>query len=93
MGAKTQFWDRRVTLNLTGFWTEIRDYQALVNDGQNSTLRGYLANAGKVRVRGVEADFLGTAERSLQPLHQQRLLQHQVRRLHQRAMPARIVRR
>jgi iron complex outermembrane receptor protein len=57
LGAKTQFWDRRITFNLTGFWTQIRDYQALVNDGQNSTLRGYLANAGKVRVRGIEADF------------------------------------
>ncbi len=57
LGAKTQFWDRKATLNLTGFWTEIKDYQALVNDGQNSTLRGYLANAGKVRVRGLEADF------------------------------------
>jgi iron complex outermembrane recepter protein len=57
LGAKTQFWDRKATFNLTGFWTEIKDYQALVNDGQNSTLRGYLANAGKVRVRGVEGDF------------------------------------
>jgi iron complex outermembrane receptor protein len=57
IGAKTQFWDRKVTFNLTGFWTQIKDYQALVNDGQNSTLRGYLANAGEVRVRGVEADL------------------------------------
>lgn len=56
-GLKTQFWDRRATLNLTGFWTEIRDYQAIVNNGQNSVLRGYLANAGKVRTRGVEAEF------------------------------------
>lgn len=57
IGAKTQFWDRKVTLNVTGFWTSIKDYQALVNDGQNTTLRGYLANADEVRVRGVEADF------------------------------------
>lgn len=57
LGVKTQFWDRKATLNVTGFWTQIKDYQALVNDGQNSTLRGYLANAGEVRVRGVEADF------------------------------------
>ncbi|PZQ60046.1 MAG: TonB-dependent receptor [Sphingomonas taxi] len=57
LGAKSQFWDRRVTLNVTGFWTEIRDYQAVVNNSSTSTLRGYLANAGKVRVRGVEADF------------------------------------
>ncbi|KTT68855.1 TonB-dependent receptor [Sphingomonas endophytica] len=57
LGAKTQFWDRKATLNVTGFWTEIRDYQAVVNNSSTSTLRGYLANAGKVRVRGVEADF------------------------------------
>lgn len=57
LGLKTQFWDRRVTLNLAGFWTEIRDYQATVNNGQLGVLRGYLANAGKVRVRGIEADF------------------------------------
>lgn len=57
IGAKTQFWDRKVTLNVTGFWTTIKDYQALVNDGANATLRGYLANAGEVRVRGVEVDF------------------------------------
>ncbi|QNQ11200.1 TonB-dependent receptor [Sphingomonas alpina] len=57
IGLKSQFWDRKATLNLTGFWTSIKDYQALVNDGANSTLRGYLANADKVRVRGIEADF------------------------------------
>lgn len=57
IGAKTQFWDRRVTLNLSGFSTVIRDYQAVVNNGSTTTLRGYLANAGKVRVRGVEADL------------------------------------
>ncbi|WP_235524026.1 TonB-dependent receptor, partial [Sphingomonas sp. Leaf33] len=56
-GVKSQFWDRRVTLNVTGFWTTIRDYQAIVNNQSTSTLRGYLANAGKVRVRGIEADF------------------------------------
>ncbi len=56
VGLKTQFWDRRATLNLAGFWTEIRDYQATVNNGQLGVLRGYLANAGKVRVRGIEAD-------------------------------------
>ena len=57
VGLKTQFWDKKATLNLTGFWTEIDDYQAIVNNGQNSVLRGYLANAGKIRTRGVEADF------------------------------------
>ncbi len=57
IGVKSQFWDRRATFNLTAFWTQIKDYQAVVNNQSTSTLRGYLANAGKVRVRGVEADF------------------------------------
>ncbi len=56
LGLKTQFLDRRVTLNLAGFWTEISDYQATVTNGQLGVLRGYLANAGKVRTRGVEFD-------------------------------------
>ncbi|MCP8890695.1 TonB-dependent receptor [Sphingomonas faeni] len=56
LGLKTQFLDRRVTLNLAGFWTEISDYQATVTNGQLGVLRGYLANAGKVRTRGLEFD-------------------------------------
>ena len=55
-GLKTQFLDRRVTFNLAAFWDEIRDYQATVNNGQTTVIRGYLANAGRVRVRGVEFD-------------------------------------
>ena len=59
LGLKSQFWDRQATLNLAAYWTEIRDFQASVisNISGSSTLRGYLANADKVRVRGVEADF------------------------------------
>ncbi len=58
-GLKTQFLDQRATFNVTGFWTEIRDFQASVvsNVSGSTTLRGYLANADKVRVRGIEADF------------------------------------
>jgi len=56
VGLKTQFLDRRVTLNLAGFWDNIYDYQATVNNGQTTVIRGYLANAGQVRVRGVEFD-------------------------------------
>jgi iron complex outermembrane recepter protein len=57
LGLKTQFLDRRATLNLAAFWTTIEDYQATVTNGQLGVLRGYLANADKVRVRGLEADF------------------------------------
>lgn len=56
LGLKTQFWDRRATVNIAAFWTEIDDYQATVNNQQVGVLRGYLANAGKVRTRGVEVD-------------------------------------
>ena len=57
VGLKTQFFDRRVTFNLAGFWTDIYDYQANVTNNQQGVLRGYLASAGKVRTRGVEADL------------------------------------
>lgn len=57
VGLKSQFWDRRATLNLAAYRTDIRDYQATVNNGQFGVLRGFLANAGKVRSQGVEVDF------------------------------------
>ncbi|WP_298670122.1 TonB-dependent receptor [uncultured Sphingomonas sp.] len=56
LGLKTQLFDRRATINLAGFWTDITDYQATVNNYQLAVLRGYLANAGKVRTRGIELD-------------------------------------
>lgn len=56
MGLKTQFAGRKVTLNFAGFWTEVNDYQATVTNGQLGVIRGYLANAEKVRVRGFELD-------------------------------------
>jgi iron complex outermembrane receptor protein len=56
-GVKSQFWDRKATLNLSAFRTSIKDYQATVTNGQLGVLRGYLANAGKVRSQGFEADL------------------------------------
>jgi len=56
IGLKNQFFDRKWTLNLAAYWTEIDDYQATVNNNAINVIRGYLANAGKVRVRGVEFD-------------------------------------
>jgi iron complex outermembrane recepter protein len=56
-GLKAQFLDRTAILNLSAFRTDISDYQALVTNGQLGVLRGYLANADKVRTQGVEADF------------------------------------
>jgi iron complex outermembrane recepter protein len=57
VGLKTQFLNRTATLNLTGFWTDIDDFQTTVTNGQFAVVRGYLANAEAVRVRGVEAEF------------------------------------
>jgi iron complex outermembrane receptor protein len=47
---------RGVTANITVFDTEIRDFQAQVVNAGVGVLRGYLANANKVRVRGLELD-------------------------------------
>ncbi|RYD43727.1 MAG: TonB-dependent receptor [Sphingomonadales bacterium] len=57
IGLKTQFFDRRATFNLSAFRTEIKNFQATVNGGQFGTVRGYLANAEKVRSQGIEADL------------------------------------
>ena len=45
-----------VTANVTVFNTDIDDFQAQVVNANVGVLRGYLANAEKVRVRGVEFD-------------------------------------
>lgn len=56
-GIKAQFWDRKATLNVSAFRTDIGNYQALVTNGQLGVLRGYLANAEQVRSQGFEWDF------------------------------------
>ncbi|USI72432.1 TonB-dependent receptor [Sphingomonas morindae] len=55
-GLKSQWFDKRLTLNLAAFWTDVHNYQATVTNGQLGVLRGYLANAGLVRTRGVELE-------------------------------------
>ena len=45
-----------MTANITAYDTEIKDFQAQVVNAGVGVLRGYLANAEKVRVRGVEFD-------------------------------------
>jgi len=45
-----------VTTNVTFFNTDIRDFQAQVVNQSVGVLRGYLANAERVRVRGAELD-------------------------------------
>ena len=46
----------RLTANLALYQSSIRDYQTQVVNAQVGVLRGYLANAERVRVRGIEFD-------------------------------------
>ena len=55
IGVKTSPF-RGVTANFSAYDTAVKDYQTTVFGGDPSALRGYLANAEKVRVRGVEFD-------------------------------------
>ncbi|MGM1428531.1 TonB-dependent receptor [Sphingobacterium lactis] len=48
--------DRQSILNLSVFQTDITDYQTLVQTPEPGVNRGYLANAEKVRVQGIELD-------------------------------------
>ena len=54
VGLKSQFWGRRVTLNLAGFWTELTGLQANIYPSNGA--RSYLANVGNIRSRGIELD-------------------------------------
>ena len=64
IGIKTEPF-RGVTANVTAYDTEIKDFQAQVVNAGVGVLRGYLANAEKVRVRGVEFDGAFRVNRSL----------------------------
>ena len=57
VGFKSQLFDNRLTLNVDGYYTEVRDFQAtIVDSSQTVALRGYLSNIPQVKVTGVEAD-------------------------------------
>ena len=57
LGIKTQFWDRRVTLNATVFNTTFDNFQAQgIETLADGTINFRLANVGKLRTRGVELE-------------------------------------
>ena len=64
VGVKTEPF-RGVTANVTVYDTEIKDFQAQVVNAGVGVLRGYLANAEKVRVRGAEFDASASLSRNL----------------------------
>ena len=56
---------RNLTANVTFFNTDIHNFQAQVFNGAVGVLRGYLANADRVRVRGAELDSSIAVTRNL----------------------------
>ena len=65
LGLKTQLLDRRITANLAAYRTDVKDYQANVVDSGPGALRGYLANADKVVIQGVELDAFARPNQNL----------------------------
>jgi len=57
IGLKSQWFDRRLTANVTLFLTNIQDYQSNIVDASVIPARIYIANVGKVRSKGVEVDL------------------------------------
>lgn len=56
LGLKTTWLDGRATLNGNLYWNDITDYQATLTTTAGTTARSYLANVGKVRLKGVELE-------------------------------------
>lgn len=56
-GFKSGLFNRRLSLDLAGYYTKVRDFQAtIVDSSQTVALRGYLSNIPQVTVAGFEAD-------------------------------------
>ncbi|KUJ62200.1 TonB-dependent receptor [Flavobacteriaceae bacterium CRH] len=64
IGVKTSPFKNSI-FNLTFFNTDIKDFQTNVQAAELGVNRGYLANADKVRVRGVELDASFVVNRNL----------------------------
>lgn len=56
IGFKSEFFDRKVLLNVTAFHTKVRDYQANQAVGVGNTALKFLANVGSLTSKGVEIE-------------------------------------
>ena len=66
-GLKAKLFDQRLVVNLAGYSTQVRDFQAtIVDSSQTVALRGYLSNIPKVTVKGFEFDATAQLARGLQ---------------------------
>jgi iron complex outermembrane recepter protein len=57
-GFKTSWLNQRITANVDVFWTEVKDYQANLQEpvSATNTFLTVLTNVGRVRTRGVETE-------------------------------------
>nr|WP_243847810.1 TonB-dependent receptor [Sphingomonas oligoaromativorans] len=63
IGLKQQLFDKRLTLDLSAYWTILNGLQANIYPLNGA--KSYLANVGKVRARGIEADASWDVTREL----------------------------
>jgi iron complex outermembrane receptor protein len=56
IGVKSQFLDRKLTVNAGAFLTNVKDYQANVSVIINNVTNQYISNIPKVRTKGIEGD-------------------------------------
>ncbi|TPG51985.1 TonB-dependent receptor [Sphingomonas glacialis] len=56
IGLKSEWFDRHLLLNLTGFHTKVRNYQANESVGVGNTAAKFLANVGSLTSDGVELE-------------------------------------
>jgi iron complex outermembrane receptor protein len=57
VGTKTEWFDRRLLLNVAGFYTVYKDFQDEIVT--NPLVGGYLSNSGKARISGIEIEGEG----------------------------------
>ncbi|MDP3549930.1 MAG: TonB-dependent receptor [Novosphingobium sp.] len=66
IGMKSRFFDNRVQLNVTGFWTDYNNFQAQAAVVQpDQSVQFQLNNVGKLRTRGVEVELQTKPTRAL----------------------------
>lgn len=59
IGLKSQFWDRKITLNAAAYWIEVKNYQTAITkqiEDTTSFIR-YISNIPGVRSKGFELDL------------------------------------
>lgn len=57
IGLKSEFLDRRLTINVAAFLTNVSNLQSTILDATTTPTRTYIGNVGKVRSKGIEAEI------------------------------------